>query len=539
MRTISFAAALVASAQATHIIWNPDVPAEEFRVDHADYPFAFPWPAGNPYCGGSLVSPQHMITAAHCVEHGAVPFTIEHRGNRYRVTEQRPLKCYTDKADEGFDIQFPADIAVLVLEEPVPNAEPGVDYLELWDVEKYGDMQGKVFTLIGWGLSGPIGSNYDGSMSVLHRAENVVDTIEDNTLIYGMTRPDQGGRRLEGIGNSGDSGSPAIIRNPDTGRWNIGGVKSWGMGFGWESTNGYTRLGGIASNWVNQNISFASDGTPNEWFRIDDDKCELFEPDGYTDYSENSDDDGDDGSDGGDGGDNGGDAPNCYECDWSDYTCWYECEYPSDDGDDNDGGDDVLPPPSGGDDDGDDGEGSGDASDGGNAGGGGGCNCTCTCECDCDKSSDDDGDMPPPAGGDGEDDMPPAGGDGETPNCNDCDWEDDECWNACEYPDNEDDMPPAGGDDEEGGNEGGDAPNCYDCDWEDDECWNACEYPDNDDDMPPAGGDDEEEGGEGSKDAPDCNDCDFDDDDCWANCEFDWDNDDEGTAGGDDGIDYE
>ena len=63
-------------------------------------------------------------------------------------------------------------------------------------------------------------------MSVLHRAENVVNTIEDNTLIYTMERPDEGGRRLEGIENSGDSGSPAQIRNPDTGRWNIDGVKS-------------------------------------------------------------------------------------------------------------------------------------------------------------------------------------------------------------------------------------------------------------------------------------------------------------------------
>ena len=320
-----------------------------------------------------------MITAAHCVEHGAVPFTINHRGNTYRVSEQRPLKCYTDKSDEGFDIQFPADLAVLVLDTAIPNAEPGEDYLELWDVEKYGDMTGKTFTLIGWGLSGPVGSPYDGSMSVLHQAENVVNTIEDNTLIYTFDRGDEGGLPKEGLGNSGDSGSPAIIRNPDTGRWNIAGVKSWGMGEGYGSTNGYIRLGGIANNWVRRNIEFRDDGEPAEWWRIPDDKCELFLPEGYVDYSDPAGDDDD----------------------W-----WNDSDYDWSDDDDAAGG------------------------DGGNGGNGeGGCTCTCTCNVDCDGNHDggietddnpdniDTDDAPPPASGpdnvETEDDVPPGTGEDE------------------------------------------------------------------------------------------------------------------------------
>lgn len=75
-----------------------------------------------------------------------------------------------------------------MLEEKIPDAQPGDDYLELWDVAANGGktMEGETFTLIGWGLSGPAGSNYDGSMSVLHRAENVVDYISENTLVYTM-----------------------------------------------------------------------------------------------------------------------------------------------------------------------------------------------------------------------------------------------------------------------------------------------------------------------------------------------------------------
>ena len=252
-----------------------------------------------------------------------------------------------------------------MLDTAVPNAVAGEDYLELWDVAAHGDMEGKTFTLIGWGLSGPVGSSYDGSMSVLHQAENVVNEIKENTLVYTFDRESEGGLDKEGLGNSGDSGSPAIIRNPVTGRWNIAGVKSWGAGEGYGSTNGYTRLGGIANNWVRQNISFNDQGEPNEWWRIPDDKCELFLPEGYVDYSDPAGDDDD----------------------W-----WDDSDYDWSDDDDVDGGD------------GGDGGGNGD----------GGCTCTCTCNVDCDGNHDggnETDDIPPPASGpdnvETEDDVPP------------------------------------------------------------------------------------------------------------------------------------
>ena len=47
-------------------------------------------------------------------------------------------------------------------------------------------------------------------------------------LVYRMDKEEDGGQRIEGIGNSGDSGGPALIRNEVTGHWNIGGVKSNG-----------------------------------------------------------------------------------------------------------------------------------------------------------------------------------------------------------------------------------------------------------------------------------------------------------------------
>ena len=53
---------------------------------------------------------------------------------------------------------YPADIAILVLEKPIPNAKAGDDYIDLWDVkEQKTTMEGKQFTLIGWGTSGTVG----------------------------------------------------------------------------------------------------------------------------------------------------------------------------------------------------------------------------------------------------------------------------------------------------------------------------------------------------------------------------------------------
>jgi len=57
MKTYTFATALVAVVQATHIVYREDVDPNLYKVDHADYPFAFPWPKEDPICGGSMVSP--------------------------------------------------------------------------------------------------------------------------------------------------------------------------------------------------------------------------------------------------------------------------------------------------------------------------------------------------------------------------------------------------------------------------------------------------------------------------------------------------
>lgn len=104
----------------------------------------------------------------------------------------------------------PADMAILVLRDPIPNAVEGTDYVKVWNADVSGDMTDKNFTLVGWGGSGPIGS-YDFQYGIFHAGQNTVNAINDNMLIYTMDRESDGGLPLEAIGYSGDSGSAALV----------------------------------------------------------------------------------------------------------------------------------------------------------------------------------------------------------------------------------------------------------------------------------------------------------------------------------------
>ena len=63
-----FTVALVSTVvKANELIYRDDVDVSQYRVDPALYPMSFAWPADEPSCGATMISPQHAITAAHCL----------------------------------------------------------------------------------------------------------------------------------------------------------------------------------------------------------------------------------------------------------------------------------------------------------------------------------------------------------------------------------------------------------------------------------------------------------------------------------------
>ena len=137
--TTSFATALIAAVNATKIIYLPPDLADTklYKPPREKYPFVFPWPKNDPICGATMVSPQHIATAAHCISKDMqIPFDIELRGKTYSVNEVRPMSCWNSGPNaESINEKFPSDVAVMVLEKPIPNPKVGVDYINIWNPE--------------------------------------------------------------------------------------------------------------------------------------------------------------------------------------------------------------------------------------------------------------------------------------------------------------------------------------------------------------------------------------------------------------------
>ena len=159
-----FAVALLAYANAEEKIVYPGENVDLIRVDRADYPMVFKWPEEGFRCGATMVSDQMALTAAHCIESGwdqnAPNYTVKLAdGETYGIKEFRTNECW----DFGSGADYSADIAIMILDRPIQNAQQGKHYLKLWDAETMGDVAGKEFILAGWGASGAIMDNGDES----------------------------------------------------------------------------------------------------------------------------------------------------------------------------------------------------------------------------------------------------------------------------------------------------------------------------------------------------------------------------------------
>ena len=217
----------------------------------------FKWPDQGFRCGATMISDQMALTAAHCITQAwdqnpdALNMTVTlGDGNTYGIKEFRGNECWWDGQP------FAADIAIMVLDRPVPNAVEGKHYIKLWNAEEMGSVAGKEFILAGWGASGAVREDGDEShhqSEIFHRGYNVVNEVTGNMLEYTFDRPADGGLDLEAMGHYGDSGSGALL--VEGGEMYIIGVKSNGGPAQWDTTHQYTRVGGYHHDWVEANKS--------------------------------------------------------------------------------------------------------------------------------------------------------------------------------------------------------------------------------------------------------------------------------------------
>lgn len=193
---------------------------------------------------GTLISPRHVLTAAHVVSGiapAAITFNLISHGAISRQVAVATVHMHP--AYSGFEPGRPAeaDLAIIELAEPVPSVYP------IYPLLRQVIPVGTPLVLAGFGGSGPgdLGERVAADPAMRRTGVNTLDQIHaarsgraHAAYWFDFDGPDQESNRFGGrsLGNSyetslasGDSGSPAFVRDRQGRLWLVG-VNSFRFG---------------------------------------------------------------------------------------------------------------------------------------------------------------------------------------------------------------------------------------------------------------------------------------------------------------------
>ena len=208
------------------------------------------------YCGGVLIDPYHVLTAAHCLRRKGKRRRVLVRVAEYDLSEpeghERDLRVNKDFVHEDFDLDtIDSDIAVLRLRNPVAPSHR-VSYACVPTAEEVLPNSTPCYA-VGWGKTRD--TDLFGT-HVLREARVPLVGREkcQHAFEYDITANQMcAGYRRGGVDTcAGDSGGPLMcqIERDGVQRWAVYGVTSFGEGCGDRGKYGiYTKVANFAP-WI-------------------------------------------------------------------------------------------------------------------------------------------------------------------------------------------------------------------------------------------------------------------------------------------------